>query len=243
MGGLFAFLFPWGLILQALAIVHFIRRRPDGFWLWIIILGGGLGAIVYLLVEALPDLGLLKDTYRGFSRRSRIRQVEGAVIDNPSAGNFEELGDLYFDEKKFAKARQCYDRAISTRTDHPDPFYRRGICELEMGDYAEAIADLERTVKFDRGYDFHRALGLLAEAYARAEQVARAQQAFEEAIEVSSASELQVNYAAFLACQGRKDEARQWAQRVLSKKATMPGFLKRRERPWFRRAAGLLKQV
>jgi len=28
---------PWGIILQALALVHFIRRRPDTYWLWIII--------------------------------------------------------------------------------------------------------------------------------------------------------------------------------------------------------------
>ena len=41
--GLMRLFFPWGLILQAFAIAHFIRRRPDGYWLWIIILGGGLG--------------------------------------------------------------------------------------------------------------------------------------------------------------------------------------------------------
>ena len=46
-----------------------------------------------------------------------------------------------------------------------------------------------------------------------------------------------------LASEGRNAEARVWAQRVLDKKPTMPGYLKRRERPWFRKAAGLLKKL
>ena len=58
--GFFSYIFhPWGLLLVVLAVVHFFRRRPDGYWLWIILFLGPLGAIIYLLVEALPDLGLV----------------------------------------------------------------------------------------------------------------------------------------------------------------------------------------
>src|SRR5947209_5333989 len=42
MSGLF---YPYGIILQAIAILHFARRRPNTFWIWIIIMGGGLGEI------------------------------------------------------------------------------------------------------------------------------------------------------------------------------------------------------
>ena len=51
--GFFQF-FQWGLILQALALVHFIRRRPNTLWLYPIIFLGGVGAIVYILVEVVP---------------------------------------------------------------------------------------------------------------------------------------------------------------------------------------------
>ena len=49
---------PYGLgfLLTALAIIHWIRRRPDTYWLWIIIALGPIGAVIYLAVEALPDL-------------------------------------------------------------------------------------------------------------------------------------------------------------------------------------------
>jgi len=118
---LFGF-YKFGIVFQAIAIVHFIRRRPDNYWLWIIILGGGIGALAYIVVEVLPDLGLLGETLRIFSHRKRISALETMVLDNPSAGNYEELADLYLEQKKFAKAKECYDRAISTRTDSPDPY-------------------------------------------------------------------------------------------------------------------------
>jgi hypothetical protein len=243
MGSLLYFFYPWGIILQGLAIVHFIRRRPDGYWLWIIIFGGGLGAIVYLVVEALPDLGLLRQSFKAFPRRQRIHELEAAILDNPSAGNYEELADLYFDDKKFARARQCYDKSISARTDSPDPFYRRGLCAMEMGDYAAAIPDLGRVVSADPKYDYYRAQGMLAHAYANTGQTERAAALFEQVTRISTLSETQLNYAALLASQGRAAEAREWAQKVLAKKPTMPGYLRRRERPWFRRASALLKRL
>lgn len=243
MGALVHLFYPWGIILQGLAIVHFIRRRPDGYWLWIIIFGGGLGALVYLVVEALPDAGLLRQSFKVFPRRQRIRELEAAILDNPSAGNYEELADLYFDDGNYARARQCYDKAISSRTDSPDPFYRRALCAMAMGEYAAAIPDLERVTSADPKYDFYRAQGMLAHAYANTGQTEKAAALFDRVTRISTISETQVNYAAFLASQGRAVEAREWAQRVLAKKATMPGYLKRRERPWFRRASALFKRL
>lgn len=242
MGFLFS-LFPWGFILQGLALVHFIRRRPDSYWLWIIIFLGPIGALIYIAVEVIPDLGLLRQSFKIFPRRKRIRELESAILDNPSAGNYEELGDLYMEEGNFARARQCFDRAISSRTDSPDPFYRRGIAEIELGDFPAARSDLERVIAKDPGYDFHRALGLLAHAYAHTGDAEKADALFRQAIQISTLLETYFNYASFLASQHRDAEAREWAQRILAKKPTMPGYLRRRERPWFRRAAGLLKRV
>ena len=243
MGYFYSLLFPWGLIFQAIAIVHFIRRRPDTYWLWIILIGGGLGALVYIAVEVLPDAGLLRQSFKVFPRRRRIRELEAIILDNPSAGNLEELADLYLEEGKYARARNCYDKAISSRTDSPDPFYRRGVAEIELGDFPAAVSDLERVVSKEPKYDFYRAGGLLAHAYAKAGQAEKADALFRKTVQISTLSETYLNYANFLASQGRMAEAREWTQRILAKKPTLPGYLKRRERPWFRKAKGLLKQL
>jgi hypothetical protein len=235
--------YGYGLILVVLALVHFMRRRPDTYWLWIILMGGGLGAIAYILVEVLPDLGLLRVQFRILSHRKRIRQLETLIIDNPSAGNYEELADLYFEKQEYQKAKECYDRAISSRTDSPDPFYRRALCEIELKDFKAAAADLELVMKKDRNYDYQRAAGLLAYTWSQTGQPEQAAQLFQQVTETSTLSETQYNYARFLAESGKESEARDWAQRIVNKKVTMPRYLKRRERPWFRRATSLLKRL
>ena len=233
----------WSIALQIVAIVHFIRRRPNFYWLWVILFMSWLGALVYIAVEVIPDAGLLRDSFQVFPRRRRINELERIVLDNPSAGNYEELGLLYLDDGNFVKARSCYDKAISSRTDHADPFYRRGIAAIELGDFAAAVPDLERVVSSEPNYDFHRAKGLLAWAYAQTGQAEKADALFREATRISTISETYYHYGLFLQSQGRTAEAREWAQKILDKKPTMPGYLRRRERPWFRKAGGLLARL
>ena len=243
MGSFLFFAFSWwSWILRAVAIIHFIRRRPDWFWIWVILIHP-IGALVYIAVEVIPDAGLLRSSFQVFPRRRRIQELERVILDNPSAGNYEELGQLYLDDGNVARARASYDRAISSRTDHADPFYRRGIAEIELGDFAAAVPDLERAVNSDPDYDFHRAKGLLAWAYAKTNQIDGADAMFREATRISTLSETYYHYALFLESQGRKAEARIWAQRILEKKPTMPRYLRRRERPWFRKASGLLARL
>src|SRR5450755_1396033 len=243
MGLLSHLLYPWGFLLQGLAIVHFIRRRPDNYWFFIIIFLGAPGALIYLLVEALPDIGLVGQSFKVFPRRKRIRELEAAIHDNPSAGNYEELGDLYMDDGNFQSARATFDKAITARADTPDPFYRRGVCALLLGDAAAALPDLERVVGKESDYDFQRAAGLLAHAYAQTGQKEKAEARLRQVTITSTSSETYLNFTDLLASEGRNAEAREWAQKVLDKKNSMPSYLKRRERPWFRRANEVLKHL
>ena len=241
--GLTSLFYPYGIFIQALALFHFFRRRPDGYWLWIIIFGGGLGALVYVVVEVIPDAGLLREGFKMFPRRHRIGELEYLVHDSPTVGRLEELGALYLEDGKYAKAKACFDQAIASRADSPDTFYRRGLAELGLGDYASAVGDLERVVKADPRYDFHRAAGLLAHAYAQTGQTENARALFERVTNLSTSTEIQYYYASFLMSQGQKAEAKDWIGQIKAKKRTMPGFQKRRDRPWFRRVWALERQV
>jgi len=243
MGFLSYLLSPWGFLLQGIAIVHFIRRRPDTYWLFIILFLGRLGAIIYIFIEVLPDAGLLGQSFKVFPRRKRIAELEAAIRDNPSAGNYEEFGNLYMDDGKLQAARAAFDQAIAARADTLDPFYRRGVCAILLGDAAAAVLDLERVVAKEPDYDFQRAAGLLAHAYAQTGQKERAEALFRQVTITSTLSETYLNFADLLAAEGRDAEAREWAQKVLDKKPTMPGYLRRRERPWFRRAKEVMKRV
>ena len=239
---MFGLIYPYGIVLQAIAILHFVRRRPENYWIWIILMFGGVGALIYIAVEVIPDAGLLRGAFQVFPRRKRIKELEGLVLDNPSIGNYEELGDLYLDDRQFAKARACFDRVLAKNASI-DPFYRRALTKIALDDLPGAVADLEEVVRRDPKYDYLRAAGLLANALMKTGERPRAEALFAETLQISTLSETQYNYACLLMAEGRTAEAREWAERILRKKATMPDYIRRRERPWFRKARALIKRL
>ena len=131
---------------------------------------------------------------------------------------------------------------IGTVNEHL-PKQHDGVVALAMKDFQPAIDDLQLVVAKDPKYDFLRAQALLAHAYGNTGNIAEADRIFSSVTQTSTISETLYNYALFLQSQGRPAEARVWAQKLLDKKVAMPGYLRRRERPWFRKASSLLSAL
>src|SRR5437016_13076298 len=110
MFGLSHLFYPWGVVLQIMAIVHFVKRRPENYWLWIILIGGPLGASADLLVEVAPDARLLGGVFQGLGQRSRIQTLETQILDNPAVGNYEEPGALNVEQQEYEKAREDFPK-------------------------------------------------------------------------------------------------------------------------------------
>jgi hypothetical protein len=243
MGNMSFLFYPWGFVVQAFAIWHFIKRRPENYWFYIILFGGVLGAGVYICVEVIPDLGLLRGIFQGFGKRSRIRALETLILDNPSAGNLEELAELQFEQKNYAEARKALTQAISSRNDSPHAFYLRAKSSLGLADYVDAIPDLERVVARDPKFDYYRATGLLGDAYARTGDLHKAATYLQPAANFSTTPETLYNYANYLKLAGRKQESLEWLQKLALKKRTLPNYMKRVERPWFGKGKALQKEL
>jgi hypothetical protein len=231
--------FGYGFLFQVAAVIHWSRKRPEAFWLWIIIIGGMIGALAYFLIEGLPDLANVQRTLRGPTRRKRIRVLRSLVLLNPSAGNYEELGELLLDEKRYREAREAFDQALSVRTDSIDPFYRRGIAEFELHEDEAAVADLRRVTTADPKYGFWRAASLLGQALARLGRTDEAMAVFDKIAQSATGAEPLVAAAQFFADHGRQAEALEIATGIAMRDATMPAYQKRRDRSWLRKARAL----
>jgi hypothetical protein len=236
-------IFAYGFILQIAAILHWTRRRPDTFWIWIIIIGGAIGAIAYFLIEGGPDLRALRTTLKGPGRRRRIGALRLMVRDNPSAGNYEQLGELLMEEKKYAEARDAFSRALASRTDSLDPFYWRGVAAYHLGDYDEAIPDLQHVSKADPKYDYSRVLCLLGQALAKTGRVDEATATFEKLVRSSTSAESACAAAEFYITRGRFEEAHDLIETLLARRPTMPSYQKRRDRLWLRKAKKLERRL
>ena len=243
--GFFSHLFwPYGFILQIAALAHFFwRRRASGTWLWIIFIGGALGAAAYLIVEVVAEADVLRAAAQRRARKERITRVEAQIVDNPSVANLEELGEMYWDEKSYAKARETFDRAIATRSASARTFYFRGRCALEQGEPAAAVPDLELAFRTEPTLDFYRGGLFLSRAYVATGREAEAATVLSSVMERTSSPEMLYGDADFLSSQHKTEEAREWLTRLQEMKRTAPRFVQRAERAWFQKGKALLKQL
>jgi hypothetical protein len=236
-------IFAYGFILQIAAIVALAKRGSDRYWIWIILIGGVIGAAAYFIVEGLPDFSKMRNSFAGPARRRRIKVLRAVIRENPSAGNYEELGELLSEEKKWADARAAFDQALAQRTDSLDPFYRRGVAAFQLGDDDAAIRDLTHVVGKDPKYDYSRALCILGQAQARGGHTPEAKETFERLMRTSTAAESLCAAAEFLITQGRFAEARELTETILARQMTMPRYQKRRDRKWLGKARQLQRRA
>jgi tetratricopeptide (TPR) repeat protein len=151
--------------------------------------------------------------------------METHIPDNPSAANYEELRELYKDQRQFEKAREAFTNAIAARGDSIYTFCSRGQSSLGLNDFAAAIPDLELVTAADRKFDYYRTAGLLADAYAQTGQLERADPLFAEVTQISTTPETLYNYASFLKTANRREEAREWVHKLLAKKRMLPRYM------------------
>ena len=243
MGWLSHLFYPWGFVVQIVALVHFFWRRRASFnWLWIIFFFGFVGGAAYLIVEVVAEADLLRAALHRRARKAHRADLETRIVDNPSVANLEELGELYWDERDYPRARETFDRAIETRSAAPRTFYLRGRCALELGQPAAAVPDLEHAFREEPELDSYRGGMFLAQAYAATGRDAEAADVFSTAAQHTSTPEMLFSYAAFLKSQNRMEEAREWLTVLAEKKKTAPRYVQRTERLWFDKGKAMLKQ-
>ncbi len=51
------------------------------------------------------------------------------------------------------------------------------------------------------------------------------------------------HYANFMRLQNGRQEAREWTQKLMAKKRTLPRYMQRVERPWFRKGKQPMKEL
>jgi hypothetical protein len=202
-----------------------------------------VGAAAYFIVEVFSEADLLRTALERRARKTRISDVEAHILDNPSVGNLEELGELYWDDKDYTKAREAFDRAVRAGSDSSRTFYRRGLCSHELGDAAAAVPDLEFAFRTEPKLDFYRGGMFLARAYAATGRDAEAAAVFSAAMQRTSTPEMLCGYADFLAKQNRKEEARDCLTRLAELKRTAPRFVQRADRAWFTKGKALGRQL
>lgn len=219
-------------------------RRDEMIWALFILLFPLLNAPLYffLVYRGAGDIGGRGFQLPGSFSRKRIKHLEDQIHHLDKAHHHLELGDIYFQQGKYAKAELCYRASLERDPDDLDARAHYGQCLLRLGRPQDSLMLLESVRAQDPKHDYGHSLMALAENYAQLGQTDKALLVWQEVLQSHSYARARVQYAELLLAAGRKDDARQVLNEVVGDDRHAPGFQRRRERVWVRKAVKLLKQ-
>jgi hypothetical protein len=228
------------LILNVTLIVHAAKTGRFSPWGYIIILMPGIGGLVYILVELVPEWfgspGGQKARKRvagALNPEKNYRMLTDQLAIADTIATRVSLAEECLALGKFDEAYLHFDEVLKRpHGDDPNYFLGRARAEFGMGKPDRAVATLDELR--DNWPNFQSAEGHLL--YARSlEEAGRLDEALEEYRAVSDyfpGQEARVRWALLLQKQGQKAEARAIFESVLTHMRRAPKYIRKVQAEW-----------
>ncbi len=231
------------MVFQIWMLIHALRQR-EWLWAFFIIIGSGLGAFwYYFTVYRASGSGLSGFELPGAQSRARIRQLQAKIHHLDNAYHHFQLGDVYFQRGKLAVAEKCYRAALEREPNDIDARAHLGQCLLRLKRPAEARPLLDAVCRENYKHDFGHSLMAYAESLMALNETEAAFDIWRHVVENHAYARAKVQFAELCLAKKQPDLARAQLQDVISDDAHAPGFQRRRDRVWVRRAKQLVAQL
>ncbi|HEY3950996.1 tetratricopeptide repeat protein [Phenylobacterium sp.] len=224
---------------------HIVRTGRDTFWIFIVLMAPGLGSIVYIVLNIIPDIFGGK-TARNVAKAARetldpnreYREAKQACDDTPTVRNQSRLAAAAMGMGHYAEAESLY-RAAAHGVHADDPVLLLGLANalLELNRAAEALEVLERLGQDQAHGRTPSAALALGRAYEALDRLAEADDAYQWAAERMPGFEALGRYAAFMARHGRADEARAMVADMDKRMTRLRGGFRKEAQMWRDHAA------
>jgi hypothetical protein len=228
------------LAMSVLLCWHAVRTGRDSMWLWIILMTQPLGGLVYIALNIVPDLFRGRTAQR-VSRAARetldphreYREARRACEETPTVRNQSRLAAAAAAMGHHAEAEALWRQAAhGVHADDPVLLLGMANALLELDRPAEALQVLEK-LGDDEAHGRTPAAALaLGRAYEDLGRIPEAERAYQWAAERMPGFEALGRYAAFLARQGRRDEARDMVRDMDQRLAKLTTQFRREGRAW-----------
>jgi tetratricopeptide (TPR) repeat protein len=237
---------PWALVVfgfQLWMLVDAIRQRE---WVWalFIFFGWGLSAMFYYfyVYRAAPS------ATRGFElpgaqHRRRIKQLQAQIHHLDKPHHYSQLGDIYFQQGKLAKAEACYRAALERDPQDIDTRAHFGQCLLRQKKPADARLLLEGVVAENPKHEYGYSQMALAETLMALGDTEGALSIWQQVTGNHSYPRAKVQLAELYLARKELDLARHEVNEVLSDDVHAPTFQRKRDRVWIRRAKALRRKL
>jgi len=233
-------------VLTIVALVHYFKTRPDGYWFWVIIFIPTIGPLAYFAVNVvLPLFGAGGGTVEGkvaltLAERRRLRELEHKIEENALPYDYAQLGELLYRRRNYAKAEPFLRRAASLIRDEVEPRYWLALTLEQLSKPDEAADLLGPIVENEPRYKFGEAALAYARALEKAGRLDQALAAYDRVLRQSTFTEGRVRCGLLLAARGQTDRARQLLEQAVREARDLPRHNLRAARPFVRQAKSWL---
>lgn len=195
--------------------VHVVRTGQNMYWLWLLVIGGPIGAAVYFFAVMLPDLAGGR-TARRFSGAARkmidperdFRRALAELEETPTVGARIKAAQAAEILGRWKDAEALWAGAATGRwTDDPAILMGHARALLELARFDEALERLERLRGLGREGQTPQAALAFARAYEGLGQNDEAEAPFRFAADRLPGLEAGARYVAFMAKTGRRNDA------------------------------------
>jgi hypothetical protein len=204
----------------------------------------GLNAVLYyfLVYRAAPS------STRGFELpgahdRRRIKELEAQIHHLDKAHHHSQLGDIYFQQGKLAKAEACYRAALERDSQDLDTRAHLGQCLVRQNRPAEARPLLESVLTEKPDHDYGHTMMAQAETLTALGETDNAILYWQHVTQNHSYPRAKVQLAALYLARNQPELARAELKDVVSDDAHSPAFQRKRDHVWVSRAKAMLRKL
>jgi len=237
---------PVSLVIFAFTIWMLIDavRRKEWIWVLFLLVFPGFSAFWYFffVYRDAPSATRGFELPGAFDRK-RIKELQAQIHHLDKPHHYAQLGDIYFQQGKLDKAEACYRSALERDPQDIDTRAHFGQCLLRQSKPQEARPLLEGVVAENPKHDYGHSLMALAETLAALGEADASIATWQRVTENHSYPRARVQLAQLHLTQGHKDAARAEVSEVLNDFPHAPGFQRKRDGVWFRRAKKLMRQI
>lgn len=241
MGWIYAFL---PLLLNVACTIHVLKKGRPIYWLFLIWILSGIGAVIYFFVEILPDLqrsptvsqvgsGLVTAVNPG----RNVRKLEEELEISDTVKNRQVLAKAYVEAKRFDEAIEMFQSCLKgIYKDDPPVLLAMAEAQFLNRSHGDALATLERLSGVDGNFRPMERRLLLAQVFEALERNEEALNEYESLANQYPGEEARCRYGLLLVKTGQADKAQEVFQRILLSARRSPRYYRKAQRKWIQTA-------
>lgn len=234
------------VILQAICVIHCIRKGNQGNWIWLIVFLPMIGCLIYFFSEIFTrrEIHSLKSGVGQIvNPAGSIKKLEETLQFSDTFNNRIALADAYLATGQTRRSIDIYENCLTGAFDENE----HGISQLIIAYYKESRYDdvIRMTQKINKLPQFRNSKPhiLYAMSLAYSGKNEEAEREFVSLKGRFSNFEARYYYSLFLQLNNRTDEARQLLREMTNEVSQLSSVERRHHREWINLSRDALKKI